>query len=160
MIIAKPVGSSEQVNEPYNVMNDEYVEPISEPADETENLTKTFSDFVNAMVDALPESEENTEKKNFFRRFCDYIKSEKFDATLEEKAEKYKVPKKQIAKNFFLKVLGIIGDALGIVIDTVCNIASTLLALIAKLLNSAICVVNKAMNGLASLITLNQTVRA
>lgn len=115
--------------------------------------------MLDLLKDILPVSFDILSKssKNFFKQFSNYIGSKKFADDVNEKAEKYQVPPKQIAKNFFLKVLGIIGDILGIVVNTVCNIIDTAISLLSTLLHGAVSVIGKAGNGVARLVSLNQT---
>jgi phage-related protein len=56
-----------------------------------------------------------------------------------------------------LKVLGIIGDILGIVVNTVCNIVDTAIHLLSIVLHGAVDVISKLANGIISVVTLNQT---
>lgn len=137
------------------------VEPTVNPAQEqesAEDFTKQFSDMFNAFAESIPQnSHEAKSSKNFFKKFSDYIGSKKFEDDLNEKSEKYHVPKKQIAKNFFLKVLGIIGDILGIVVNTACSIIDTAISLLATLLHGAVSVISKAGNAIVSVVTCNQT---
>jgi len=130
---------------------------ISE-GESAEDLTNQFKAMFDAFTDSIPNNTHQAKSsKNLFKKFSDYIGSKEFKNDVNEKAEKYKVPPKQIAKNFFLKVLGIIGDILGIVVNTVTSIIDTAVSLLATLLHGAVCVVNKVGNGLASIVTLNQT---
>ena len=133
--------------------------PVVQAQEESaDDLTKQFSAMFNAFADSIPNgSQEQKTGKSIFKRFADYVSSKNFENDLNEKSEKYKIPKKQLAKNFFLKVLGIIGDVLGIVIGTVCNIVDTAVTLLSTLLHTAVTAVNRVANGIASAITLNQT---
>lgn len=131
---------------------------IPNEAESAEDLTAQFKGLFDAFTENIPQSTEQSKKtKNVFKKFSEYIGSKQFADDVNEKAEKYKVPPKQIAKNFFLKVLGIIGDILGIVVNTVCSIIDTAISLFATLLHGAVTVIGKAGNGLARLVSLNQT---
>ena len=123
-----------------------------------DDLTAQFKSLFDAFSESIPNGTHQAKSsKNLFKRFSDYIGSKEFKDDVNEKAEKYKVPPKQIAKNFFLKVLGIIGDILGIVVNTACSIIDTAISLLATLLHGTVTVVSKVGNGLVSAITLNQT---
>jgi hypothetical protein len=139
-------------------------EPICACTEEKENLedfTAQFKGMFDALTEKLPEnSHQAKSSKNFFKKFSSYIGSKQFKDDVNEKAEKYKVPPKQIAKNFFLKVLGIIGDILGIVINTVCNIIDMAITVLSTLAKGCVTAVNRVANGIASAVTLNQTVVA
>jgi hypothetical protein len=144
-------------NQPYDYTD--YNNNMEQSVDNSaEDLTNQFKAMFNAFADNIPnDSHEAKTAKNMFKQFSNYIGSNDFENSVNEKAEKYKVPPKQIAKNFFLKVLGIIGDILGIVVNTVCNIVDTAVTLLATLLHGAVSVVGKVGNGLVSVISLNQT---
>jgi hypothetical protein len=152
------------VNNGYTAQENINVEPTCSPcgsipeAENVEDFTAQFSQMFNAFADAIPQgTHEQKSAKGFFKKFSDYVGSKKFADDVNEKAEKYKVPPKQIAKNFFLKVLGIIGDILGIVVNTVCSIVDTAVTLLATLLHGAVAVIGKVGNAVASVVTLNQT---
>ena len=132
--------------------------PSISEGESAEDLTSQFKAMFDALTDSIPQNTHQAKSsKNLFKQFSSYIGSDKFKDDVNEKAEKYKVPKKQIAKNFFLKVLGIIGDILGIVVNTVTNIIDTAVYLLSTLLHGAVTVINKVGNGLVSIVTLNQT---
>lgn len=117
-----------------------------------------FSNMFNTFADNLgQQGQAQAENANFFKKFSDYISSKAFNDNVNQKAEKYKVPPKQLAKGFILKVLGIIGDILGIVVNTVTNIADLAVSLLSQLLHGTVEVVNKVANGIVSVITCNQT---
>ena len=129
--------------------------------DETVNFTEQFKGLFDAFAESIPEgSHQEKSSKGFFKKFSEYIGSKEFEDSLAEKSEKYKVPPKQIAKNFFLKVLGIIGDILGIVVNTACSILDTAVSLLATLLHGPIEVVGKAGNAIVRVISCNQTNKA
>lgn len=129
-----------------------------EDEDNAEDLTKQFKGLFDAFAESIPQnSHQEKSAKGFFKKFSDYIGSKSFKDDLEEKSEKYCIPKKQLAKNFFLKVLGIIGDILGIVINTVCNVVDTAISLLSMLLHGAVDVIAKVGNGLARVVSCNQT---
>lgn len=141
-------------------------EPIGTPIDtipniapsEEDNLTEQFKNLFDAFADALPNgSQEQKTSKSFFKKFSDYIGSGSFKSDLKEKSEKYGIPAKQLAKNFFLKVLGIIGDILGIVINTALSVIDTAISLLSTILHGAVEVIGKVANGVARIVTLNQT---
>lgn len=128
------------------------------PEEDVKDFTAQFKGLFDAFAEQIPNnSHEAKSAKGFFKKFSNYVGSKDFEDAVNEKAEKYKVPPKQIAKNFFLKVLGIIGDILGIVVNTVCSIIDIAITLLATLLHGAVSVINKAGNGLVSIITMNQT---
>jgi hypothetical protein len=126
--------------------------------EEAKDFTTQFKALFDAFTEEIPNNNhEGKNAKGFFKKFSNYIGSKDFENAVNEKAEKYNVPPKQIAKNFFLKVLGIIGDILGIVVNTVCSIIDTAVSLLATLLHGTVSVIGKAGNGLVSVVTMNQT---
>lgn len=128
------------------------------PEEDVKDFTAQFKGLFDAFAEQIPNnSHEAKSAKGFFKKFSNYVGSKDFEDAVNEKAEKYKVPPKQIAKNFFLKVLGIIGDILGIVVNTVCSIIDIAITLLATLLHGVVSIINKAGNGLVSIITMNQT---
>lgn len=135
--------------------------PCEQCIPEEENVkdfTAQFKGLFDAFAEQIPNnSHEAKSAKGFFKKFNNYVGSKKFADDVNKKAEKYKVPPKQIAKNFFLKALGIIGDILGIVVNTTCSIIDAAVTMLATLLHGAVSVIGKAGNGLVSIITMNQT---
>ena len=97
------------------------------------------------------------EAKNTLSGLLDYIKSADFKNWVNNTAAEYKVPPKKVAENFLTKILGIIGDILGIAIATVGNVAHTVVTVISHIIHGAINGVIIVANGIANTITLNQT---
>ena len=137
------------------IVNEGY-ETIDE--DNADDLTAQFKGLFDAFAQSIPQgTHEAKSAKGFFKKFSDYIGSKSFKDDLEEKSEKYKIPKKQLAKNFFLKILGILGDILGIVINTACSIVDTAISLLSTLLHGAVSIIAKAGNAVARVVSCNQT---
>lgn len=137
------------------VNNEEYANNAEDNADD---LTAQFKGLFDAFAQSIPNnSHEAKTSKNFFKKFSDYIGSKSFKDDLEEKSDKYHIPKKQLAKNFFLKILGILGDILGIVINTACSIVDTAISLLSTLLHGAVSIIAKAGNAVARVVSCNQT---
>jgi len=132
------------------------VEPIIEDNNtaDDEEMNK-FSDIFKQFADALGGSAKQT-----FGGFSEYIKSPKFKSDLNEKSQKYDIPPKQLAKSFFLKIFGILGDIVGIAINTACNLADTAVNILASILHGGIELINKAVNAVGRIFTLNQTATA
>lgn len=118
----------------------------------TEEMNNKFSDIFKQFADAI-----GGETKKTFGGFADYIKSAKFNEDLKEKADKYKVPPKQLAKSFFLKVFGIIGDIAGIVVNTACNIFHTAINILSTVLHGTVDVIHNIAYAIGSIFTFNQT---
>lgn len=127
-----------------------------------QDMTGTVEDVINSFSDKIPEEEECTSEeaqkaKGILNGFMDYVKSEGFKEDVNQKAKEFKVPPKQIAKNFFTKALGIIGDVLGIGISTIGNVATTVIDIVSAVLKGGVNLIMKVANGLARMVTLNQT---
>jgi len=166
MIYAMPVdgpinnGATVTQAQPVNAMSNDAYESFCEQENcyqaEQQEAPKTFEDILNQFDDeGAPE--EAKEAKGMFKKFFDYISSSTFKEDVEETAEKYHVPPKQLAKNFFTKALGILGDILGIVFTTAGNILNTIVNVCSVVLHGAIDVLVKAGRALAGLVSLNQT---
>ncbi len=123
-----------------------------------EDFAKIFNETLNKFSEENPnDSEEVKKSKGFFKSFMNYIKSDKFEDDVNRNAEKYNLPPKQVAKNFFCKVLATISDILGVVVNTVGNILHTVVDVLAVVANGAIDILVKAGNALARLISGNHT---
>lgn len=123
-----------------------------------EDFAKIFNETLNKFSEENPnDSKEVKESKGFFKSFMNYIKSDKFEDDVNRNAEKYNLPPKQVAKNFFCKVLSTISDILGVVVNTVGNILHIVVDVLAVVANGAIDILVKAGNALARLISGNHT---
>jgi hypothetical protein len=133
---------------------------ISEIAKNINDTIESFSDEVpvDDSTSNLPRNEK--EAKKFLESFSDFIAGEKFKQCINEKAKKYHIPPKQLAKNFLTKSLGIVGDVLGIAVSTAGNIAHTLVSLISTVVHSGVDLVCKLASALSRIFTLNQTCTA
>lgn len=131
----------------------------SEPSHgEGEDFAKIFNETLNKFSEENPnDSEEVKGAKNFFKSFMNYIKDDQFEEDVNRNAEKYKLPPKQVAKNFFCKVLSTISDVLGVVMNTVGNILHIVVDVLSCIANGAIDILVKAGNALARLISGNHT---
>jgi len=161
MIQATVVG---QNNDSWDNYSEPYVENVNDTNVNVEDnisdddFVGQFSKLFGAFANEIPNgSHEQKSAKNFFKNFANYVGSDTFKDDLTEKSEKYKVPKKQLAKNFFLKILGIIGDILGIVVNTVCGVLDLAVVLLNTLLHGAVGLIHKVASGIVGVVTLNQT---
>lgn len=110
--------------------------------------------------DEVEEDEKAKESREFLKNLQRYFKNGAFKRDVEHISRKYKIPPKQIAKGFLMKILGIIHDVTGIAINTCCNIVDYIVSAISTVLHGAVKIINDLANGLISVITLNQTVIA
>lgn len=167
VINATIVGNSVPNNDSYEC-DTSCAQPMSnqnqncgDTADTTNDFAKQFQDIFNKFSEEIPnESGEAKKAKGWFRSFMRYVSSPQFENDVNAKAQKYHVPPKQVAKNFFLKVLGILGDVLGIVINTVGNVADIFINVLSTIAHGVVDVVVKAGNALARVVSFNQTATA
>ena len=170
VIQATPVGTpvveeqpaqatpGEQMAEEETIQATPVGEQVTSETLETDGLIDAFKEAFDKVADGMATNMEGEKKKeNVFKRFANYIGSKEFKDDLNEKSEKYKVPPKALAKTFFGKVLALLGDALGIVVNTACSIVDTLVSVVSTILHSAVDIVAKAGNALSSLISCNKT---
>ena len=156
-----PINNGEPViqAQPVNAMSNDAYESFCEQENcyqAEQEAPKTFEDILNQFDDEN-DSEEAKEAKGVFKKFLNYVSSNAFKEDVEETAEKYHVPPKQLAKNFLTKSLGILGDVLGIVFTTAGNIMNTIVNVISVIAHGAVDVIVRAGKALAGLVSLNQT---
>lgn len=104
-----------------------------------------------------PSAAEVNKAKGFLGSFVDYINNGAFKNDINATAQRYNVPPKKLAQNFFEKALGTIGDVLGVVFSTAGNAAHTLVDVLSALAHGAVNVVVGVANALSRLVTLNRT---
>lgn len=102
-------------------------------------------------------STEEAKAKNFINSFVEYIKSGRYRETLDRVAKRFSLPPNKVAHNFFTKVLGVISDALHIVINVGSSIVDATLSALCVVLHSAVTVVKSVANSLATLVTAGYT---
>ncbi len=95
--------------------------------------------------------------RTFLGNFMDYLQNGGFQRDINDTSRKYNVPPKKLAENFLERVLGTIGDVLGIVISTVGNAAHTVVDILATLAHGAANVIVNVANGIASVFTGNKS---
>ena len=76
---------------------------------------------------------------------------------INETAQKTGRPPKEVAKNFFEKALGTVGDILGIAISVICDAGRMVVNIAGTICNSIINLIQSIANGIASIVTLNKT---
>lgn len=104
-----------------------------------------------------PTKEEEKKAKTFLKDVQSYLKSDKFIDDCNERAKKTGESPKKVAITYIGKVAGIIGDGLGMAIDTVNIGAVGLIDLISTLLTKAVNVICNIVRGIISTITFNRT---
>lgn len=112
-------------------------------------------DFLNQFSDEPLTKDPNAKKK--LSSMIDYLKSSRFKKDINTVAYKTGVPPKQVAKGAISKAFGILGDILGIVVDTASCTLNGLVDLLSSLLHKGIELITRVVNGLCRVITFNQT---
>lgn len=116
-------------------------------------------DFLNQFSDE-PLTEDPEKAKHKLSSIISYLKSGRFKKKVNSEAYKTGIPPKKIAQGVISKAFGIVGDILGIVVDTVSCTLNGLVDLLSNILHSGINLITRVVNGLCRIVTFNQTVCA
>ena len=117
-------------------------------------VTPVDDEFINQFSDEpLTEDPDKTKLSDIIS----YLKSNRFKKKVNSIAYKTGIPPKQIAKGVISKAFGIVGDILGIAIDTVSCTLSGLVDLLSNVLHKGIDLITKVVRGLTRIVTFNQT---
>ena len=115
-----------------------------------------FEDMVDETASAMSEEEEIEEKKSFvstLRKVNDFLLSRKFNKFVSDKAKQCKV-NDNIIKNIYAKnILDNIGKTLGVTIELVGNIFSTLIKFIGWVIINAVKLTSKVLQKIVNVIT-------
>ena len=140
--------------------------------DESKVLNVTIGSSVNATASNVandpilsklsdepiqPTKQEEKEARKFLKDVQNYIKSDKFINDCNERAKCTGESPKKVAKTYIGKVAGVIGDGLGIAVDTVNIGAVGLIDLIGTLLTRAIDLICNIVRGIVRTLTFNRT---
>ena len=128
----------------------------------TENIPTVeikADEFLNQFSDEpLTKNPDEEEKaKGRLKSMIAYLKSDRFKKKVNSEAYKTGIPPKQVAKGVISKAFGIIGDILGIAVNTVSYTLNGLIDLLSSILHSGINLITKVVNGLCRVVTFNQT---
>lgn len=116
-------------------------------------------DFLDKFSDEpLTEDPEKAKKK--LKGLINFLKSDKFEDRVNREAYKRGIPPKQVAKNCISKAFGIVGDILGIAVDTANYSLNGLIDLLTGILHGAVNLITRVVNALCRIITFNQTATA
>jgi hypothetical protein len=126
---------------------------IGEPIKKSDPILDRLSD--EPIVE--PTKTEEKEARTFLKNVQDYLKSDKFINDCNERAKKTGQSPKKVATTYIGKVAGIIGDGLGIAVDTVNIGAVGLIELIGSLLTKAVNLICNIVRGIVAFITCNRT---
>jgi hypothetical protein len=128
--------------------------PITPSVGQTMNETvKIMNETLNSFAEDTKEAKANS----ILHDFHNYVKSDQFKSDINEASKKYNVPPKKLAQNFFGKVLGTVGDILGVAINVICNGGRMIINILGTIANGIIDFIHTIANGLASIVTLNKT---
>ena len=116
-------------------------------------------DFLNQFSDE-PLTEDPEKAKHKLSSIISYLKSGRFKKKVNSEAYKTGIPPRKIAQGVISKAFGIVGDILGIVVDTVSCTLNGLVDLLSNILRSGINLITRVVNGLCRIVTFNQTVCA
>ena len=157
---------------------DEMVESIMNPsAKEVKSLIDKVSQMATNLTDTiLSESESSVAKedeplaqpiplnpendKRFIQQVINFLAGSEFEQQCQTVGAKYKLPPKVVAKNFCLRILGTIGDVLGIAINVTRNFVKGTIQLLISILFGGVDLICNVAQGLVSVITLNQTAQS
>lgn len=97
------------------------------------------------------------EAMGIFENLKGFFQSGQFAQQCNTASKKTGIPAKQIAKGFITKILGTIGDILGIGINVVRSFGNGIIEIITAIAKGAVNVVCNVAQGIASIVTFNQT---
>lgn len=121
----------------------------------TPNVEIEADDFLNQFSDKPLTEDPNAKKK--LNSIIGYLKSSRFKKKVNSEAYKTGVPPKKVAQGVISKAFGIVGDILGIAVDTVSCTLNGLVDLLSNILHRGIDLVTKIVNGICRVVTFNQT---
>lgn len=110
-------------------------------------------------VNPTPEMTQE-EAMGFFDNLKGFFQSGQFAQQCNSASKKTGIPPKEIAKGFISKLLGTIGDILGIGINVVRSFGNSIIDIITAIAKGAVNVVCNVAQGIASIVTLNKTATA
>lgn len=124
-------------------LESEFVEeedPLEAVAEKSPKLVSSSVDMIKGMIS--------------------HLSSDDFVEQCEKLGEKHQLPPKVIAKNFCLRLIGMIGDCLDVAINVTRNFVKATIDLLIGILKGGIDIICDVAEGLVRVVTLNQTARA
>ena len=128
---------------------------VTPSTERTPNVEIEADDFLNQFSDKPLTEDPNAKKK--LNSIIGYLKSNRFKKKVNSEAYKTGVPPKKVAQGVISKAFGIVGDILGIAVDTVSCTLNGLVDLLSNILHRGIDLVTKVVNGICRIVTFNQT---
>lgn len=104
---------------------------------------------------SIPLNPEND--RRFIERMIHFLAGREFEEQCKSVGAKHNLPPKIVAKNFCLRILGTIGDILGITINVTRNFVKGTIELLVSILFGGIDLMCDVAQGLVTIFTLNQT---
>lgn len=104
-------------------------------------------DFLNQFSDE-PLTEDPEKAKHKLSSIISYLKSGRFKKKVNSEAYKTGIPPRKIAQGVISKAFGIVGDILGIAVDTINCTLNNLVDLLSNILHSGINLITRIVNGL------------
>lgn len=182
VIIARPVSHSEQASSSEQVSPKqassvtEIVDTImnQSEAETKEMFQRVVSEVTDSIFKASPSSllqeeepQAQTEPQSiplnpendrrFIERMIHFLAGREFEEQCKSVGAKHNLPPKIVAKNFCLRILGTIGDILGITINVTRNFVKGTIELLVSILFGGIDLMCDVAQGLVTIFTLNQT---
>lgn len=158
----------EDLVEKKTVREKNYERIASNEKDELEDIIKDLNKEHEQLESIENVKESSTEKikkkiktekdaKNFLTQCKDYLSSKEFTNKCMRMSRLHNVSEKKIAETFAQKVLGVIGDTLGIVIKVTYNACNFLIKLLTKILYVAVGTILSIASKLVSFFTFGYT---
>lgn len=139
--------------------NQYYQQQAPQMAGFAQEVTNAVNQF-DYQQTAQQATQEQAQAKSFLNSFRDYINSHNFTNDVNNASARTGVPPRRIAENFIEKVLGTIGDVLGIGIGTIRSAGHTIVSLLSAVLNGGIDLICNVASAIANMLTLNKTAAA
>ena len=133
------------------------VTPLTENSEEPPVVEVKADDFLNQFSDEPLTKDPDPNARKKLNSIIDYLKSNRFKKDVNRVAYKTGIPPRQVAKGAIAKAFGVVGDILGIVVDTANYTLNGLVDLLSSLLHKGIDLITRVVNGLCRVITFNQT---
>ena len=137
------------------VLHEEKKETVAENT--IENVKNVKEETVEDTTINADDEEMTEERVNFLENLGKYITSERFDDDCNRVANKIGTSKKKVADSFGTKILGTIGDVLGITFTVTGNVIQVLLKVIYNILKGGVAIIIKVISAIVGFLTLNYT---
>lgn len=135
------------------------VTPVTEQPVEETVIEVSADELLNKFSDK-PITEDPEKAKGRLKGLIKYLKSSRFEKKVNSEAYKTGIPPRQIAKGIVAKAFGIIGDILGIAVNTVSCTLNGLIDLLSGILHKGVDIITRVVNGVCRIVTFNQSAGA